>query len=144
MQSGKFALHLTSERPFLASVFTKTVALGKSDFLWSTAAPMLEKGTFSVTGLAPLLVFTGDQISVDLELTSVKGKKRDVSIRGDGIATYQVSDRIRSFAIASHSEKTYGAALLTSKSGFGYAPLVIGSVLTRTSIPQSNIRVLIP
>lgn len=144
MQSGKFALHLTSERPFLASVFTKTVALGKSDFLWSTAAPMLEKGTFSVTGLAPLLVFTGDQISVDLELTSVKGKRQDVSIRGDGIATYQVSDRIRSFAIASHSEKTYGAALLTSKSGFGYAPLVIGSVLTRTSIPQSNIRVLIP
>lgn len=144
MQSGKFALHLTSERPLLASVFTKTVALGKSDFLWSTAAPVLEKGTYAVTGLAPLLVFTGDQISVDLELTSVKGKKQDVSIRGDGIATYQVSDRIRSFTIGSHSEKTYGAALLTSKSGFGYAPLVIGSVLTRTSIPQSNIRVLIP
>lgn len=144
MQSGKFALHLTSERPFLASVFTKTVAFGKSDFLWSTAAPVLEKGTYSVTGLAPLLVFTGDQISVDLELTSVKGKKQEISVRGDGIATYQVSDRIRSFAIGSHSEKTYGAALLTSKSGFGYAPLVIGSVLTRTSIPQSNIRVLIP
>jgi hypothetical protein len=144
MESGKFALHLSSERPFVASAFTKTVALGKSDFLWSTGAPTLEKGTYSVTGLAPLLVFTGEQISVDLELTTIKGKKQEISVRGDGIATYQISDRIRSFTIGSHSEQTYGAALLSSKSGSGYAPLVIGSVLTRTSIPRSNIRVLIP
>jgi hypothetical protein len=144
MQSGKFALHLKSDRPFVASVFTKTVAQGKSDFLWSTAVPALEKGTFAVTGLAPLLVFTGEDIAVDIELTTTRGKKQKISIRGDGIATYQISDRIRSFTIGNHSSDTYGAALLTSKSGFGYAPLVIGSVLTRTSIPRSNIRVLIP
>ncbi|CAN2216131.1 Protein of unknown function DUF5719 [Candidatus Nanopelagicaceae bacterium] len=144
MQSGKFALHLSSERPFLASVFTKTNSLGKSDFLWSTPAPQLEKGTFAVTGLAPFLIFTGDSIEVDIELTSTQGKKRSISVRGSEIATYQVSDRIRSFTITKRSEKTYGAALITSKSGFGYAPLVIGSTLTRTSIPRSNIRVLIP
>jgi hypothetical protein len=144
MQSGKFALHLKSDRPFVASVFTKTVAQGKSDFLWSTAVPALEKGTFAVTGLSPLLVFTGEDIAVDIELTTTRGKKQKISIRGDGIATYQISDRIRSFTIGNHSSDTYGAALLTSKSGFGYAPLVIGSVLTRTSIPRSNIRVLIP
>ena len=144
MQSGKFALQITSERPLVAAVFTKTNALGKSDFLWSTAAPQLEKGTFAVTGLAPLLVFTGGDIRVELELTSVKGEKQKVSLRGNGIATYQISDRIRSFAITEHSEKSFGAALITSKSGFGYAPLVIGSTLTRTSIPRSNIRVLIP
>lgn len=144
MQSGKFALHLSSERPFVASVFTKTNSLGKSDFLWSTPAPQLEKGTFAVTGLAPFLIFTGENIEVDLDLTSTQGKKRSISIRGSEIATYQVSDRIRSFTITKRSEKTYGAALITSKSGFGYAPLVIGSTLTRTSIPRSNIRVLIP
>jgi hypothetical protein len=144
MPSGKFALHLSSERPFLASVFTKTNSLGKSDFLWSTPAPQLEQGTFAVAGLAPLLVFTGDKIEVDIDLISTQGKKRSISLRGSDIATYQVSDRIRSFTITKRSEKTYGAALITSKSGFGYAPLVIGSTLTRTSIPRSNIRVLIP
>jgi hypothetical protein len=144
MQSGKFALHISSERPFVASVFTRTNSLGKSDFLWSTPAPQLEKGTFAVTGLAPFLIFIGDKIEVDMDLTSIKGKKRSISLRGSDIATYQLSDQIRSFTITKRSENTYGAALITSKSGFGYAPLVIGSTLTRTSIPRSNIRVLIP
>lgn len=144
MESGKFALHLSADRPFVASVFTKTQAQGKSDFLWSTPVPALSKGTFASTGLAPLLVFTGGEIAIDLELTAVDGKKRKVSLRGEDIATYQLSDRIRAFTILKSSEKTYGAALITSKSGFGYAPLVTGSVLTRTSIPRSNIRVLIP
>lgn len=144
MQSGKFALHLSSERPFVASVFTKTNSLGKSDFLWSTPAPQLEKGTFAVTGVAPFLIFTGDKIEVDIDLTTIQGMKRSISLRGSDIATYQVSDRIRSFTITKRSEQTFGAALITSTSGFGYAPLVIGSTLTRTSIPRSNIRVLIP
>lgn len=144
MESGKFALHLTAERPFVASVFTKTQAQGKSDFLWSTPVPALSPGTFASTGLAPLLVFTGGEIAVDIEVTSIKGNKRKITLRGNEIATYQVSERIRAFTITKSSENTYGAALITSKSGFGYAPLVTGSVLTRTSIPRSNIRVLIP
>jgi hypothetical protein len=144
MPSGKFALHISSERPFVASVFTKTNSLNKSDFLWSTPAPELQEGTFAVTGLAPLLVFTADEIALDMELTSIKGKKQKISLRGSGIATYQLSDRIRAFTITKTSPQIYGAALLTSKSGFGYAPLVTGSELTRTSIPRSNIRVLIP
>ena len=144
MPSGKFALHITSERPMVASVFTKTNSLGKSDFLWSTAAPELPTSSFAVTGLAPLLVFTGDNISVEIDLTSIRGKKQSIRISGDQIATYQVSDRIRTFTITKRSSGVYGAALITSKSGFGYAPLVTGSVLTRTSIPRSNIRVLIP
>jgi hypothetical protein len=144
MKSGKFALRLNSERPFVASVYTKTVALGKTDFLWSTATPRLTESVYSVSGMAPLLVFTAESIEVELELTSIQGKKQKVSLRGDEIATYQLSDRTRTFAITKISKDTYGAALITSKSGFGYAPLVAGSTLTRTSIPRSNIRVLIP
>lgn len=144
MKSGKFAVEVSADRPLVASVFTKTIAQGKSDFLWSTSAPTLSVGAYSVTGLAPLLVFTSDEIEVDLELVSVKGKRQKISLRGDGIATYQISDQVRAFTILKSSKKTYGAALITSKSGFGYAPLVAGSVLTRTSVPRSNIRVLIP
>lgn len=144
MKSGKFAITVTSERPLLASVFTKTNVLGKSDFLWSTAAPALERGSFAVTGLAPLLIFTGDQITVEMELTTIKGKKQSITLRGDGIVTRQLSDQVRSLTIVGRSDETYGAALIYSKSGSGYVPLVAGSVLTRTSIPRSNIRVLIP
>jgi len=39
---------------------------------------------------------------------------------------------------------TSGAALITSKSGYGYIPLNPGGVLTKSSIPASNIRVLNP
>lgn len=144
MKSGKFALRLKSERPFVASVFTKTTALRKTDFLWSTAVPPLTKSVYSITGMAPLLVFTGRTIEIDLELTTIKGKKQKVSIRGDEIATYQLSDQVRSFEILRTADATHGAGLITSKSGFGYAPLVSGSTLTRTTIPRSNIRVLIP
>jgi hypothetical protein len=94
--------------------------------------------------MAPLLVFTGEKIEVDLELTSIKGKKQKVTLRGEEISTYQLSDRVRTFEITKSSPGIYGAALITSKSGFGYAPLRPGSTLTRTSIPRSNIRVLIP
>jgi hypothetical protein len=144
MKSGKFALRLTAERPFVASVFTKTTALRKSDFLWSTAVPELKPSIYSITGMAPLLVFTGEKIEVDLELTSIKGKKQKVTLRGEEISTYQLSDRVRTFEIMKSSPDLYAAALITSKSGFGYAPLRPGSTLTRTSIPRSNIRVLIP
>lgn len=144
MKSGKFALKLSSERPFVASVFTKTTALRKSDFLWSTAVPELKESTYSITGMAPLLVFAGEKVEVNLELTSIKGQKQKVSIRGDEIATYQLSERVRSFEITKTSQATFAAALIASKSGFGYAPLIPGSTLTRTSIPRSNIRVLIP
>jgi len=79
-----------------------------------------------------------------MEVTSLKGKTQSVNLKGEGILTYQVSDRIRSFTIKQSSGDVHGAALITSKSGFGYAPLRPGSALTRTSIPRSNIRVLIP
>ena len=144
MESGKFALHISADRPLLASVFTKTLSQRKSDFVWSTSAPALEKGSFAVTGLAPLLVFTGESIDIKMEVTSLKGKTQSVNLKGEGILTYQVSDRIRSFTIKQSSGDVHGAALITSKSGFGYAPLRPGSALTRTSIPRSNIRVLIP
>ncbi|MTA36171.1 MAG: hypothetical protein F2571_04305 [Actinobacteria bacterium] len=38
----------------------------------------------------------------------------------------------------------YGAGLIATKSGYGYFPLTAGSVLTKSSVPVSNIRVLSP
>ena len=144
MASGKFALHISSDQPILGSVFTQTVVQGKSDFIWSTSAPDLQKFTLATNGLAPNLVFTGKSIDVRLDLLSSSGKSKRVEIRGEDIAIYAVPASTRSVTFTNISKGTSGAALISSKSGSGYIPLAPGSVLTKSSIPSSNISVLIP
>ena len=144
MAAGKFALHITSDQPILGSVFTQTVVQGKSDFIWSTHAPDLQKFTLATNGLAPNLVFTGKEIKISLDLLSSSGKTKRVEIRGEDIATYTVAASTRSVTFTNISKGTSGAALISSKSGSGYIPLAPGSVLTKSSIPSSNISVLIP
>lgn len=144
MAAGKFAIHITSDQPILGSVFTQTVVQGKSDFIWSTHAPDLQKFTLATNGLAPNLVFTGKEIKVSLDLLSSSGKSKRVEIRGEDIATYTVAASTRSVTFTNISKGTSGAALISSKSGSGYIPLAPGSVLTKSSIPSSNISVLIP
>jgi hypothetical protein len=144
MAAGKFALHITSDQPILGSVFTQTVVQGKSDFIWSTHAPDLQKFTLATNGLAPNLVFTGKEIKVSLDLLSSSGKTKRVEIRGEDIVTYTVAASTRSVTFTNISKGTSGAALISSKSGSGYIPLAPGSVLTKSSIPSSNISVLIP
>ena len=144
MASGKFALHITSDQPILGSVFSPTLAQGKRDFVWSTAAEDLTDFTMAATGLAPTLVFTGNRISVNLELTYTNGNSKKVSVSADDIATFVVSPSVRAISFSRISAGTTGAALISSKSGYGYIPLNPGSVLTKSSVPASNIRVLNP
>jgi hypothetical protein len=144
MTSGKFALHITSDQPILGSVFSPTVSQGKSDFVWSTAVPDLQEFTLATTGLAPTLVFTGSEIEVRLTVTQANGSARTIDVKGTDIATYVLSDSARSVRFSAISPGTSGAALISSKSGYGYVPLTPGSVLTKSSIPDSNIRVLNP
>jgi hypothetical protein len=142
--SPRFALELKADRPIVAAVFSKTLVGGKSDFLWSTPVPELQPSIYSVTGTSPLLVFTGEKISVDLEIGAPKGKIFKVELRGSGLITYQVGAKARTVKVQKSSSDIYGAALINSASGSGYAPLLPGTSLTRSSVPQSDIRVLIP
>ena len=142
--SPRFALELKADRPIVAAVFSKTLVSGKSDFLWSTPVPELQPSIYSVTGTSPLLVFTGEKISVDLEIGAPKGKIFKVELRGSGLVTYQVGAKARIVKVQKSSSDIYGAALINSASGSGYAPLLPGTSLTRSSVPQSDIRVLIP
>jgi len=144
MPTGKLSLTISSERPLVASVISQTNSGGKSDFVWSTPVTALEPSSFSITGLAPLLLFSGEKISVDLEIFFPKGKVVKATVRGEGISSYQVGEKARTVVIKKSSEDVYGGALISSQSGYGFAPLIAGSRLTRSSLPQSNIRVLIP
>lgn len=142
--NGKFSLSIKADRPVVASVKSQTLVGGKSDFVWSTPVTELVASRYSVTGTSPLLVFTGEKIAVDLEIGSPKGKLTRLELRGSGILTQQIGEKARTITITKSSSGVYAAALISSKSGYGFAPLAPGSVLTKSSIPRSNIRVLIP
>ena len=144
MASGKFALHISSDQPILASVFSKTISNGKSDFVWSTAADALSEFTLATTGLSPTLVFTGHSISVQLNLTYTNGSQKSVTISAQDIATFTAPANLRSVRFSAISAGTFGAALISSQSGYGYIPLNAGSRLTKSFVPSSNIRVLNP
>ena len=142
--SGKFALHITSDQPILASVFSKTISNGKGDFVWSTPAKNLTEFTLATTGLAPTLVFTGPSVKVNLDLTYTNGMKKNIEISADQIATFNAPTNLRSIQFSHISKGTAGAALISSMSGYGYIPLDAGSTLTKSFVPSSNIRVLNP
>ena len=144
LPASKFGIHIASDEPIVASVLSPTIAEGQSDFIWSTSAPELTQTTFATSGLSPQLVFIGGAIDIDMELFFNNGKRKVISIRGDEIATVQIPDGVRSFKFIKVSKATFGAGLIATKSGYGYFPLAPGSVLTKSSVPLSNIRVLTP
>jgi hypothetical protein len=144
MESGKFALHITSDQPILGSVFSPTLVQGKRDFVWSTGATDLTEFSMATTGLSPTLVFTGKAVKLTLEVTYNNGKSRKFEIDEEDIATFAVPGSARSVTFRSIAKGVSGAALISSRSGYGYLPLTPGSVLTKSSIPASNIRVLNP
>ena len=97
-----------------------------------------------MTGMSPLLVFVGDSINVELELSVAGGKKVRKTIRGHDIAFWRVPGTARNLTFIRVSANTYGSALQASVNGFGSIPLIAGSVLTKSAIPTANIRVLNP
>lgn len=144
MEAGSFALHITSDQPILGSVFSPTLVQGKRDFLWSTPAAALTEFTLATTGLSPTLVFTGKRVKLKLDVTYNNGKLKSFNIEEEDIATFALPGSARSVTFKAIAKGVSGAALITSRNGYGYLPLNPGSVLTKSSIPASNIRVLNP
>lgn len=144
LPSSKFGLHISSDHPLVASVYSPTFAQKKSDFIWSTSAPALTPISLAISGLAPQLVFIGESISLDIEMVLDKGKRKVAEVRGDEISTFNIPDGVRSIKLINVGRGIYGAGLISTKSGYGYFPLAPGSVLTKSSVPLSNIRVLTP
>ena len=98
----------------------------------------------ATSGLSPQLIFIGGAIKLDIELKFDKGKRKIINVRGEEIATIKIPAGVRSITFVKVAKGIYGAGLISSKSGYGYFPLAPGSVLTKSSVPLSNIRVLTP
>jgi hypothetical protein len=139
-----FALRISSNRPIVASVYSSTYALAKSDFVWSTSTAEMTEYSLAVSGLAPALVFSGERISISLSILYTNKKEKKFTVTGEGIASFKVPENARTIHFAKVSDKTVGGALISTQSGYGYLPLVPGSELTRVLLPSANIRVLNP
>jgi hypothetical protein len=139
-----FALRITSDRPIVAAVYSSTFAESKSDFVWSTSTAEMKEYSLAVSGLAPTLVFSGENISVAISILYTNKKEKRFTVTGEGIATFKVPENARTVNFTEVSDKTYGGALISTQSGFGYLPLNPGSELTRVLLPSANIRVLNP
>ena len=144
VSSTVFALRITSTEPIVAAVESSVAIGGRRDFTWSTPAPELTAFTMALTGLEPLIAFTGAEINVAVEVTLVSGKVVRKAIKGEDIATWKVPATASSFRITKVSKQTYAGALVSSVNGYGYFPIAQGSVLTRVEVPDSNIRILNP
>jgi hypothetical protein len=140
LASSVYGVRINSDEPIVAGIYAN---VGK-DFVWSSSVPALTPFTIAMTGMSPLLVFVGDNINVELELSVAGGKKVRKSIQGNDIAFWRVPENARNLSFIRVSANTYGSALQASVNGFGSIPLVAGSVLTKSAIPTANIRVLNP
>jgi hypothetical protein len=139
-----FALRITSDRPVVGSVYSSTIAESKSDFVWSTSTTEMKEYSLAVSGLAPTLAFTAENVSVSISVLFTDKKEKKFTITGEGIATFKVPENARTVNFTEVSDKTFGGALISTQSGYGYLPLVPGSELTRVLLPSANIRVLNP
>lgn len=144
ISSNVMAVRITATEPVVAAVKSTVVANGRKDFVWSTAAPELTPLTIAVTGLTPLISFTGERINVSLDVTLVNGKVIRQNVKGTDIANWRVPANARSFTLIKVGEATFAGALVSSANGYGYFPIAAGSVLTKIEVPDSNIRVLNP
>lgn len=139
-----FALKISSNRPIVGAVYSSTFAEGKSDFLWSTATSAMSEYSLAVAGLAPVLSFTGKRVSISLTVRFTNKKDKNFEIKGEEIATFRVPDNARTVIFNKVSANTFGGALISTQSGYGFFPLIPGSQLTRALLPSQNIRVLNP
>ena len=142
---GSYAIRITSDQPLAAAVVsTVPNARGRSDFVWSTPSTRLQDFSIATSGLAPTLVFTGDSISLSIRALFTNGKEKTYRLKGSDVLTWNTPANTRSLTFSRIGKGIYGGALQSSASGIGFYPLQPGSVLTRTAIPRSNIRVLNP
>ncbi len=144
ISANVFAIRVIASEDVVASVQSSVVINGKKDIVWSTPTPSLNVMTIAITGLTPLIAFTGEKIEVSLDVKLLNGKVIRESINGSDFLTWRAPISARSLSITRVGKSTHAGALVSSANGYGYFPIEPGSILTKTQIPDSNIRVLNP
>ena len=142
--SAIMGVRITSTEPVIAAMKSTVTVAGRKDFVWSTSAPALVPLTIAISGLNPLISFTGESINVSVDVTLNNGKVVRKNVKGNDIVTWRAPESARSLSITKVGAETYAGALVSSINGYGYFPIAPGSVLTKIQLPDSSIRVLNP
>ena len=142
--SAIMGVRITSTEPVVAAIKSTVAVAGRKDFVWSTAAPALVPLTIAISGLNPLVSFTGESINVSVDVTLNNGKVVRKNVKGTDIVTWRAPEAARSLSITKVGPETFAGSLVSSINGYGYFPIAPGSVLTKIQLPDSNIRVLNP
>lgn len=140
--ASTFSLHIHSDQPVVAGVYSPFTISGHRDFLWNSATPQLVPMTLAVNGLQTTLIFTGDVINLKIETRLRSGKMGNSTVAGSDIAIWKAPSDSQTVKISDIRSTVYGGGLVTSVSGIGFFPLTPGSALTRAAIPSSNIWVI--
>lgn len=142
--SAIMGVRITSTEPVVAAIKSTVAVAGRKDFVWSTSAPALVPLTIAISGLNPLISFTGESINISLDVTLNNGKVVRKNVKGIDIVTWRAPESARSLSITKVGPEIFAGALVSSMNGYGYFPIAPGSVLTKIQLPDSNIRVLNP
>ncbi|HEX7405969.1 MAG TPA: DUF5719 family protein [Candidatus Nanopelagicaceae bacterium] len=142
ISSSTFALHIHSDQPIVASVYSPLTISGHRDYVWNTATSLLVPMKLAVNGLQPTLIFTGDAIGLKIQTRLNSGKFINSTVSGSDMAVWKAPNNSQMISIFNVRSGVYGAAVVTSTSGIGFFPLVPGSTVTRAAIPSSNISVI--
>lgn len=142
INASMFSLHIRSDQPIVAAVYSVLRVANHQDFVWNSVTPNLTPMTLALKGLNPVLVFTGEKIRLKVTTRLTSGVTRTVSLAGTDILTWRAPDKVFTVTFSDIRSPISGAGIIRTISGIGSFPLVPGSLLARAAVPVSNIQVI--
>lgn len=142
IDASVFALHIRSDQPVVAAVYSVLNVANHQDFVWNAVTPTLTPMTLAIKGLSPTFVFTGDLIRVKASTRLTTGSTKNATLVGNDILTWRAPENAFTVTFSDIRSPVSAAGLLSTISGVGTFPLVPGSVLARAAVPVSNIQVI--
>ena len=136
------SLRIHSDQPIQAGVYSVDTSSGHKDFLWSVASPQLVPMRLAVNSLNPSFYFTGDTISISLSTKLTSGKIVRTILKGREIRGWNAPKNSQTITIVDVNPGVVGSVIVRTRNGIAGFPLIPGSVLTRASVPNSDISVI--
>ena len=139
ISSSLFSIVIDSDQPVVASLISQNSV----DFGWSSTATPFTKMALNFAGLTPSFLFTGRDISLDIQMVLDNGKRVSSHLSDSSFIAWSPSGKIRTITFTSQGKKpVYGGALISSQSGFAYLPLQSNTTPTQTLLPITDVHSL--
>ena len=142
INASAFSLHIRSDQPIVAAVYSLLKVKKHQDFIWNSVTSPLEPLTLALKGLSAVFVFTGDLVRLKVSTRLTNGSLKVATLVGSDILMWKVPADALTVRLSDIRYPISGAGLLSSASGVGTFPLTPGSTLARAAIPLSNIEVI--